>query len=220
VEERRRVDADETHAVGAASVVSVVAPEALEAARTLALALRDNPLNRAVIGDDSSRRLRSNFAGMRTSLEGSVGLGAILGIRDDARGFSGALVGAAPYQYPFPRSSLGSQVRCFLAQGLAVQRRWSKVYRTMLPLHPPHPHWYLSVIGVEPALRGRGLGRALLRAWLSRVDAERGAGYLETDREENIGFYSREGFEVCRELSVLGVRVWCMNRPPVDGPAD
>jgi ribosomal protein S18 acetylase RimI-like enzyme len=129
-------------------------------------------------------------------------------------GFSAALVGAAPYQYPFPRSSLRSQLRCFVAQGLAIQRRWSKVYRTMLPLHPAEPHWYLSVIGVVPECRGRGLGRELLRAWLARVDAEGGAGYLETDREENIGFYMREGFEVSRELRVLGVRVWCMNRPP------
>jgi hypothetical protein len=36
--------------------------------------------------------------------------------------------------------------------------------------------------------------------------------YLETDREENVSFYSRAGFAVHEELQVLGARVWCMRR--------
>ncbi|MEJ5223720.1 MAG: GNAT family N-acetyltransferase [Anaerolineales bacterium] len=35
----------------------------------------------------------------------------------------------------------------------------------------PGPHWYLVVLGVEPAHQGRGLGRALLQPVLARADA-------------------------------------------------
>lgn len=37
--------------------------------------------------------------------------------------------------------------------------------------------------------------------------------YLETEVAGSVGFYERVGFEVLRELGVLGVRVWGMGRP-------
>ena len=30
------------------------------------------------------------------------------------------------------------------------------------PMHPPAPHWYLGVVGVEPERQGSGLGRAVI----------------------------------------------------------
>jgi ribosomal protein S18 acetylase RimI-like enzyme len=74
-------------------------------------------------------------------------------------------------------------------------------------------HWYLGTIGVEPALWGRGVGTALLSAWLRLVDADAAPAYLETDAVGNIRFYERAGFEVVEEISVLGVSVWTMRRP-------
>jgi len=49
---------------------------------------------------------------------------------------------------------------------------------------------------------------------LDDVDCDGVPAYLETDREEHICFYERAGFSLAGETSVLGVRAWCMKRPP------
>ena len=91
-------------------------------------------------------------------------------------------------------------------------RRWGQIYRELESAHPIEPHWYLAVLGVAPEHQRRGNGASLLRAFLAQVDAEGKPSYLETDREENIAFYSQAGYRVVREVSVLDVPVWCMWR--------
>ena len=49
--------------------------------------------------------------------------------------------------------------------------------------HPHHePHYYLSLLGTADAHRGRGLGMALLKENLARIDAERMPAYLEFEQ--------------------------------------
>lgn len=62
--------------------------------------------------------------------------------------------------------------------------------------HPHEPHWYLSMIGVDPARQGMGLGSALLKAGLARVDADHLPAYLESSHPRNVPLYERFGFEV------------------------
>ena len=62
--------------------------------------------------------------------------------------------------------------------------------------HPKAPHWYLSMLGVDPARQGRGLGSALLKHTLSRVDDENAVAYLESSNMKNVPLYERHGFEV------------------------
>src|SRR5262245_48252066 len=38
--------------------------------------------------------------------------------------------------------------------------------------HPEEPHWYLPLIGVDPAFQGKGYGSALLRFALERCDRD------------------------------------------------
>ena len=90
--------------------------------------------------------------------------------------------------------------------------RWAQVYRELEAVHPLEPHWYLAVLGIAPQHQRNGNGAALVDAFLEQVDAEASPSYLETDRQENIAFYARAGFEVKREVSVLEVPVWCMWR--------
>ena len=87
-------------------------------------------------------------------------------------------------------------------------------------LHPAEPHSYLGTLGVAPRLQGRGVGTALLRHWLARVDRDPSAVYLETDRPEYVGFYERAGFEVLGETEVVGVPIWRLLRPPRTGSPD
>lgn len=68
--------------------------------------------------------------------------------------------------------------------------------------HPREPHWYLPFIGVEPFRHGQGLGSALLRTSLSRVDADGLSAYLESTNPRNCPFYKRHGFEAIGEIRI------------------
>lgn len=66
----------------------------------------------------------------------------------------------------------------------------------MAQYHPEEPHWYLSMIGVDPSRQGQGLGAALLKEGLKRCDAEGLPAYLESSSPKNVPLYERHGFEV------------------------
>jgi len=70
------------------------------------------------------------------------------------------------------------------------------LFEQMMHYHPEEPHWYLALIGVDPSRQGRGLGAALLRHTLARVDRERLPAYLESSNPANVPLYQRHGFEV------------------------
>jgi ribosomal protein S18 acetylase RimI-like enzyme len=79
---------------------------------------------------------------------------------------------------------------------------------------PSERHVHLGPIGVMPALQGRGIGSAMLARYCEQLDLSRDAGYLETDKPENVRLYERFGFNVIEEADVLGVRNWFMYRDP------
>ena len=72
----------------------------------------------------------------------------------------------------------------------------SGVSSEMARYHPQEPHWYLPLLGVDPARQGQGLGSALLKHALARCDAEGLPAYLESSNIKNVPLYERHGFEV------------------------
>lgn len=190
------------------------------AAPTLALAFRDNPINRAVIQGNRSRRLKVNTYGMTASLAATRRFSFRRVLRESGpgapevpeSGISGGLIALDPGGYPAKFPPWSVQLRCLFGQGFRVMHRWGQLYRLLDACHPPDPHCYLSLLAVHPARQGRGLGRALLEAWLEDVDARRMPSYLETDRRELVGFYQAAGFDVERELEAFGASIWCMSR--------
>ena len=81
--------------------------------------------------------------------------------------------------------------------------------------HPTTPHWYLFVLGVEPARQGRGIGAELIRPILERCDREQTPAYLEASSPRNVPFYLRHGFRVQAEHQVTGgPPIWLMWRDP------
>lgn len=188
------------------------------AVAVLARAFRDNPLDVAVIGGSPARRLRSVTWGMRSSLRAARrGEGTRLLAARSAGSTSpdpeGVLVAIPSTSLPLPAPPLVQHLRASIGQGARSLRRWGVVFEQLEPLQPREPHWYLSLVGVDPPQWRKGLGSALVRRWLQDVDPQGLPSYLETDRPENLAFYTREGFEVVTELEVLGARVWCMTRP-------
>ena len=89
------------------------------------------------------------------------------------------------------------------------------VFAAMEARHPAGPHWYLPVVGVEPARQGRGLGTALMRPVLERCDRTGVAAYLEATTERSRDLYARLGFEVTATIREGGCPpLWCMVRDP------
>ena len=54
--------------------------------------------------------------------------------------------------------------------------------------------WYLSIVAVDPAVQGRGLGRKLLEPTIAESDHVSATCYLETFSPRNLPFYERFGF--------------------------
>lgn len=82
--------------------------------------------------------------------------------------------------------------------------------------HPESPeHWYLAVVGTDPAAQGRGLGGAVLTPVLEQCDSDGVGAYLESSKESNIDYYARLGFRVMEEHRLpRGPSVWAMWREP------
>lgn len=81
---------------------------------------------------------------------------------------------------------------------------------------PKEPHWYLAVIGADPAARGQGHGAALLRSGLAKADAAGLPVYLESSKPDNLPFYEHFGFTVLGEAQLPGGGpvLWAMRRAP------
>ena len=91
------------------------------------------------------------------------------------------------------------------------------VLRTMDLVDKQHPHtrhWYLQVLGTEPARQGRGYAGLVMRRQLAVVDADGLPAYLETAKAINIPLYGAYGFEVTGEVGLPGgVTSYSMWRP-------
>ncbi|MFD7279496.1 GNAT family N-acetyltransferase [Streptomyces sp. NPDC059862] len=81
---------------------------------------------------------------------------------------------------------------------------------------PQEPHWYLAVIGADPAAQGQGHGAALLRSGLAKADAAGLPACLESSKPSNLPFYEHFGFTVREELRLPGNGpvLWAMWREP------
>ena len=56
--------------------------------------------------------------------------------------------------------------------------------------------WYLSIVAVDPAAQGQGLGRKLLEPTIAEADRASATCYLETFTPRNLVFYERLGFVI------------------------
>jgi GNAT superfamily N-acetyltransferase len=76
------------------------------------------------------------------------------------------------------------------------------LFEQMAQYHPSGPHWYLPLIGVDPAHQGQGHGAALMTYALEHADRDRLPAYLESTNPRNISLYRRHGFEALGQIQV------------------
>lgn len=84
-------------------------------------------------------------------------------------------------------------------------------------VHPHEPpHWYLAILGTDPAAQGHGLGSSMLAPVLEECDRDGVGAYLESSKEQNLDFYARHGFRVTSERRLpRGPSLWPMWRDPL-----
>jgi ribosomal protein S18 acetylase RimI-like enzyme len=176
----------------------------------LVRAFADDPLILWLIRDDARRP-----EGYRRLFAEILRFGLRSGEVLTTNGSQGAAVWFAPGRYQMSLASLFALVpevlRAFgplstLPKLMAVNQVGKR--------NPRQLHWYLFCFGVDPASQGQGVGGALLRNALEKIDAERAPAYLETALEKNVGLYQRFGFQTVDKLQVPrgGPPVWLMWR--------
>jgi GNAT superfamily N-acetyltransferase len=110
------------------------------------------------------------------------------------------------------------EIFTLLPIGVRGLLRGARSEDTMRKHHPSEPHYYLLTLSVDPEHQRRGHGGALLRPVLERADAERMPSYLETQRESNVPYYARFGFELTERVDIPdGPPIWLMWREPRPG---
>lgn len=118
-----------------------------------------------------------------------------------AEGQEGAAIWLAPGVEPDPEriAALG------LTRSEEEARVGAALRSEMERYHPAQPHWYLWTLGVDPRTQGRGVGSAVLRHTLARIDAEGAVAYLEASDPKNVPFYERHGFEALGLIQVADI---------------
>ena len=123
----------------------------------------------------------------------------------------GAALWAPPDRWQLPPGEMVRTVRLVNLRAPQMVAGFHRVEK----LHPREPHFYLSVLGVDPSDQGSGVGSELMRPMLERCDSEGVGAFLESSKERNIAFYARHGFRVTSEVRFPGgPSLWLMWRDP------
>lgn len=75
-------------------------------------------------------------------------------------------------------------------------------------------HWFLFILGIDPDSQRNGFGTRLLEPMLDRIDQEGLPVMLDTNKDANLGYYRRFGFDVEKEYKVLDNQHWGLVRDP------
>ena len=151
--------------------------DAAPLARLLASAFRDDPISHWVVGGGGPD-VAAAEAYFRVALAQRIPHGGVWTTTDHGACADGLPPGAEAA----PSGFLGQVVALTLDPASldpGQRARAAAIEAAMVANHPAEPHYYLGFIAVEPALRGMGLGSALLNAVLAHMDEEGVPTYLE-----------------------------------------
>ena len=114
-------------------------------------------------------------------------------------GFLGAALWLAPGAHVD-----GDILASLLQQSIGENRKAEAfaLIEQMEQRHPPEAHWYLPMIGVDPAHHSQGYGSVLLKHALARCDRAGKPSYLEASSTASARLYERHGFEPLGTIQV------------------
>lgn len=120
-------------------------------------------------------------------------------------GWAGVALWLPPGARP-DEAAIGALMASTADPGTAVDG--PELMQQMASHHPKEPHWYLPLIGIDPACQGKGLGSALLRHATDICDRDGVPAYLESSNPANVPLYERHGFEAIARIQVGGSPVF------------
>jgi GNAT superfamily N-acetyltransferase len=135
----------------------------------------------------------------------------------------GAIVGVAgwvaPGGYPYPGTTQLRQLLGALRALAPRPRALVDGLRYLAAVEKAHPEehaWYLQMLATDPEHQRTGVGVALMEGVLAECDDAALPAYLETQKEANLAYYGRHGFEVDRVLRPVssGPGLWTLRRAP------
>lgn len=173
--------------VPAAPIRAAAPHEAAAAIDVVTLAFSTDPVLRWIYPDPSHY-----LAHMPQMVRAFAGSAFPRGTAYCVEGFLGAALWLPPGAHP------DEEAMAALLQSSTPEYRHAEFWAVMEQMgrfHPQVPHWYLPLIGVDPAYHGQGLGSALMRHALHVCDQQGLPAYLESSNPRNIPLYLRLGFE-------------------------
>jgi GNAT superfamily N-acetyltransferase len=189
-----------------------------EIGRVGAAAFADDPFFAFLMPrEDRRRRFLSLFC---RATVGEMGAGAVV---HGARASSGELIGVAafvkPGGWPLSVAAQLRQLRSGLLGLLPRPRALIDGPRYLFAIEHVHPKdemWYLALLAVDPSKQRGGIGGALQMEVYPEADREGLDSYLETQKQANLAYYRRFGYEVERELHPVkkGPPLWTLRRHP------
>lgn len=84
---------------------------------------------------------------------------------------------------------------------IKIERIQNRIRRRLVP----HPHYYLSLLGVAPEKQKTGIGSLLVHQVLTNIASFRLPVYLETVNKNNLRFYQRLGFKELQRTPLAGL---------------
>lgn len=208
---------EDAHMTTGTEVVKLLRTQTEEAGRVLGRAFHDDPYWSWVLSDEP-KRLQVLPWFMETWVRYCCKHSEVYTTADKVEGVA---VWLPPGKFPtssVPLTLVG-MLLAPLKFGFAGSARLVSSTDYLEALHKrdvPSRHWYLPTLGVDPPSQGQGIGSALLQPALALADVDGLPCYLETERERNVPFYNRHGFEVVDEVDLpkSGPHIWTMRREP------
>lgn len=193
-------------------------PETEPLLHTLAMALQDDPFYRAVTVDHAhtpERRAQCLREYFRPAWVEAAEVGRLDTIGTDAAALW--ITAHSPQRLADACARKLAVLRTCL--GPAGWRNYEAIVDSMeqqVPQTLPAGSWYLSILGVNPAVQGGGLGARVMAPALAAADAAQVHCYIETYNARSVPFYQRQGFTESHEgfEAVTQSVYWTMVRPP------
>lgn len=176
----------------AAPVASVTKADEARAIATIALAFATDPMMRWSFPDPAK------YIAIVPDFIRAFGGNAIAqGTADVAGDFAAVALWLAPGVEP-DGEAMGQIIEAHMppekmADGGGLVAQMNK-------FHPHEPHWYLPLIGTDPARQGKGYGAVLMEHAVRRCDESGLPAYLESSNPANVPFYERFGFQVMGKI--------------------
>jgi GNAT superfamily N-acetyltransferase len=175
-------------------VKSVAAEDEVPAIETIVLAFAADPVARW-----TWPRSHQFLAAMPNFVRAFAGSAFTLGGADCTKECTGAALWLPPGTHPDEARVADLMER---TASPSARNDSPAIFEQMAKYHPSEPHWYLPLIGVDPAHQGKGLGDALLAYALERCDRDKLPAYLESTNPRNVSLYRRHGFQPLGTIQV------------------